>query len=75
MTRQEANRLIVKLLAEQVEKYPDIRFGQMMRNCGVIDDRQFVGEGTTYGYWVNEFNVEPIELLKRIQSKIKEYGL
>jgi hypothetical protein len=72
MTRQEANRLIIKLLAEQIEKYPDVRFGQMMRNAGVVyqhtdRDDQII--------WLDEFNLEPQELLKRIQRYIKEYGL
>jgi hypothetical protein len=75
MTRQEANRLIIKLLAEQVEKYPDIRFSQMMMNCCVVNDKRYEGEGTAYFYWVDEFDLEPTELLKRIQKAIKEYGL
>lgn len=33
--RQVYNRAILKLLSDYVEKYPDIRFGQMLYNLGV----------------------------------------
>jgi len=33
--RQVYNRAILKLLSNYVEKYPDIRFGQMLYNLGV----------------------------------------
>jgi hypothetical protein len=71
MTRQEANRLIVKILADQVEKQPDIRFSQLMRNCGVVDEDIIEPQLI----WRNEFNLEPQELIKRIRRCIKEYGL
>ena len=71
MTRQEANRLIVKILADQVEKQPDIRFSQLMRNIGVVDEDIIEPKLI----WRNEFNLEPLKLLKRIQSKIKKYRL
>ena len=71
MTRQEANRLIVKILADQVEKQPDIRFSQLMRNIEVVDEDIIEPKLI----WRNEFNLEPLKLLKRIQSKIKKYRL
>ena len=36
MTRQEYNRKILNKLFELVEKYPDLRFGQLLVNCDVI---------------------------------------
>ena len=33
--RQLYNRAILKILSDYVEKYPDIRFGQMLCNLGV----------------------------------------
>ena len=36
MTRQEYNRKILNKLLELVEKYPDLRFGQLLVNCDVI---------------------------------------
>ena len=34
--RQTANREILKNIAEMVEKYPDLRFGQILANLGII---------------------------------------
>lgn len=34
--RQTANREILKDIAEMVEKYPDLRFGQILVNLGII---------------------------------------
>ena len=37
MTRLEANREILAILADHIEKAPDIRFGQLLVNLGVLD--------------------------------------
>ena len=39
--RQEYNREIVKILGEMVEKYPDMRFGQILSNFADINDDPF----------------------------------
>ena len=39
--RQEYNREIVKVLGEMVEKYPDMRFGQILSNFANINDDPF----------------------------------
>jgi len=36
MTRQEANRKILELLAAEVEAYPDLRFNQILINNETI---------------------------------------
>ena len=36
MERQKHNRLILKILSILIEKYPDLRFGQILVNCGII---------------------------------------
>jgi len=36
MTRLEYNREIINKLSELVEKYPDLRFGQILANAEVI---------------------------------------
>ena len=35
MTRQEANRKIVELVAKAVEEFPDWRFHQILQNMGI----------------------------------------
>lgn len=39
--RQEYNREIVKILGEMVEKYPDMRFGQILSNFANINNDPF----------------------------------
>ena len=36
MERQKYNRLILEKLSELVDKYPDLRFGQILANAEVI---------------------------------------
>ena len=42
MTRQEYNRKILNKLLELVEKYPDLRFGQLLVNCDIIQYKKNV---------------------------------
>lgn len=39
--RQEYNKEIVKILGEMVEKYPDMRFGQILSNFANINNDPF----------------------------------
>ena len=36
MERQKYNKLILETLSKLVEKHPDLRFGQILVNCGII---------------------------------------
>ena len=36
MERQKYNRLILETLSKLIEKYPDLRFGQLLVNCDII---------------------------------------
>lgn len=36
MNRQEYNRKIISKLNKMVEEYPDLRFGQILWNCGIL---------------------------------------
>ena len=46
--RQLYNRVILKLLSNYVEKYPDIRFGQMLCNLGI---KPYFDEESKETYW------------------------
>ena len=37
MERQKYNRLILEKLSKLVEKYPDLRFGQILVDCDIIE--------------------------------------
>lgn len=36
MERQKYNKLILETISKLVEKYPDLRFGQILVNCDII---------------------------------------
>lgn len=61
MTRQEANRELVDILSELVEKHPDMRFGQLLEYASIVRTRH-LGPGD----WQNEFYMEPQKLLERV---------
>lgn len=64
--RQEYNRRILRMISDKVEKHPYLRFGQILVNCGVIEDGK------------DPFYDEPWEIyhrMKRYASKEEtEYG-
>ena len=37
MERQKYNKLILETLSELVKKYPDLRFGQILVDCDIIE--------------------------------------
>ena len=71
MTRKEANIQILAKITEYVTLYPDTRFGQALRNLGVIVDFQDPpGHGEPK--WSNHFNEESDSILKRMDEREKE---
>jgi hypothetical protein len=75
--RQIANRAILKLLQEQVESQPDSRFGQILRNTGVVvdvgirDSSKPDWETPDY-YWERGIHEEPWHTLARMYRDIAE---
>lgn len=54
--RQEANRELIQNLTAYVEKYPDLRFGQILEGFGfVIEDTDL-------------FNEESVDTLERVKK-------
>lgn len=53
--RQTVNRQIVAKISDLVERYPDLRFGQILTILNVVDTD-------------NLFNEEPYEVLNRVNS-------
>ena len=68
--RQIANKLIVELILQEIKMYPSLRFGQILRNLGVIVD--YIPEGENSPVWSNHFNEEPQNMLKRIYETLNE---
>ena len=42
MERQKHNKLILETLSKLIEKYPDLRFGQLLVNCDIIQYKKEV---------------------------------
>jgi hypothetical protein len=61
MTRLEANREILKLLAELVEKYPDQRFVQLLVNTNVVIP-VYNGDASVTGF-KNSYQTESADTL------------
>jgi hypothetical protein len=68
MSRKSDNLEILNQLSEYLSKNPDIRFGQALRNIGIVYDHQ-KPDGTVE--WANHFNEEPDMMLKRMEKRKK----
>lgn len=63
MLRQEANKKILEKLAIMVEKYPDMRFGQLLVNLNIIQ--------TDYeGRIMDPFYKESVNILEDINNAL-----
>ena len=67
MTRQEANLEILRRIQEYAEKHPDQRLGQILRNLNIITE--YRNKEGTPEHWINEFNLEPQNILARMPSE------
>lgn len=66
MRRIDANREIVKILAEYIEKYPDIRFSQALYNLSLVNTYE---SGNGPNFWYDEYHTESETILKRIPKR------
>lgn len=57
--RQEANREIIKVLTEVVERCPDLRFGQILYAVNAIKQNE------------DPFYIESVDMLNRIKNPKK----
>lgn len=75
MTRLEANRILVKILAQYIEQYPDIRFGQALSNLNMVKNSEayeafdLSNDRLKAQVWIDEFYLESFDLLKRVMEK------
>lgn len=70
LTRQEYNKKLCGILNKLVDKYPDLRFGQLMACFGFV--KQSSIKAMDMSLWIDEFNLESKELYDRVMSK---YGV
>lgn len=61
MTRLEANKEILARLKLALKKEPDLRFGQLLRNLGIVREMRLPMVNAPL--WMNGFNLESTEIL------------
>lgn len=64
--RQEANVEILQMLGEAVIKYPDLRFGQILANLGIIEYERNTYDETLITK--DPFNEESVVTLNRMRK-------
>jgi hypothetical protein len=70
--RQSANREIIEILSDMVERYPDLRFGQIL---AITETIQYVPDSRPYIDTVDvkdPFNEESVDMWIRMRDKIME---
>ena len=67
MTRLIANQKIVEKIQQMMYEYPDLRFGQILRNLGIVKEIE-VPEKSCW-YWKNDFYTESETILNRIENE------
>ena len=69
MNRQETNTVLLKTLEMLIEKYPDMRFGQILFNFGFIEPDHM---DTKKGGWLikDPFYEEPETTFDRVKETI-----
>lgn len=73
MTRKEANLQILARITKYINQYPDMRFGQALRNLGVIVDVSDPIGGEPK--WMNHFMEEPTSMIKRMNEEEKKWSM
>lgn len=69
MTRKVANLEIMNELSEYLAQNPTMRFGQALRNIGIIVD---VSNPEGAPKWTNHFYEESDDMLKRVLKEKKK---
>ena len=72
--RQAANREIIEILSDMVERYPDLRFGQILALTEAI---QYVPDSRPYIDTVDvkdPFNEESVDMWVRMRDKMMQFN-
>lgn len=71
MERQKYNKLILETLSKLVDKHPDLRFGQILVNCDIIQYEKNVltdGGGREDILTIDPFNEESEIIWQRMKN-------
>lgn len=70
--RQAANREIIEILSDVVERYPELRFGQILAISNIILYEHISCDSDQYVETVKDpFNEESVDMLPRVRNKIQ----
>jgi hypothetical protein len=73
MTRLQYNKLLLGKLEDLIHENKDLRFSQILDVYGFV--RGTRPANPEHGVdWVNEFYMEPQELLTRVEKRIRDRG-
>ena len=71
MTKQQANRAIAGILLEQIEKHPELRFGQLLLNLDMVKTKMVKEKGIDKpDGLIDEYYLEPDRLLIRVKEAV-----
>ena len=71
--RHSANREIIEILSDMVERYPDLRFGQILAITEAIQYKH--GPGINDGVKVvDPFNEESVDMWIRMRDKMMQFN-
>ena len=72
--RHSANREIIEILSDMVERYPDLRFGQILAITEAIqyvpDSRPYIDNVDV----VDPFNEESVDMWIRMRDKMMQFN-
>lgn len=72
--RQAANREIIEILSDMVEKYPDLRFGQILAITETLEYMPSPRPGDDSIVIKDPFNEESVDTWVRIRDKIMGFN-
>lgn len=72
--RQAANREIIEILSDMVEKYPDLRFGQILAITETLEYAPSPRPGDNSIMIKDPFNEESVDMWVRVRDKVMEFN-
>ena len=75
--RQAANKEIIEILSDMVERYPDLRFGQILAITETIQYRPVNKVGALGAHViepVDPFNEESVDMWVRMRDKMMQFN-
>lgn len=72
--RQAANREIIEILSDMVERYPDLRFGQILAITETLEYMPSPRVGDDSIVIKDPFNEESVDTWVRIRDKVMQFN-